>query len=113
MMAARKISQSKLAREMNLTSTSIGRYIGQLDENKLPDDVWASMVQALRRLGVADAESIRPVRAPATVRTDLIPLAAVFTTREQLENLMAILDGHRDAQAILRVYLAGRLEHLS
>jgi transcriptional regulator with XRE-family HTH domain len=110
LMREKRVSQSQLAREMRLTPTSIGRYIEKLDNGSIPEEVWSEMVNALRRTGI-DAEKLRPVRTPAEVREDLIPLLDFFTTTDQMDALLQILEGHKDSQAIVRLLLKDRLKH--
>lgn len=107
------VKQARLAREMSRSSTSISRYVDALNAGTLGDETWADIVQALRRLGIQNGEAIRPVVSHVTsMRDELLPIAALFTTRDQVEGVLAILDGSREAQAVLRVYLAGRLAEM-
>jgi hypothetical protein len=95
---------------MDLTPTTIGRYLEALNTGKLPAPAWLEMAHALGRLGVTDVEIIRPVVGPPPRREDLLPLVARFSKREQLEALAEIIDADHDARAILRVYLKGILD---
>lgn len=108
-MKVKGVNKSALAAEMSITPTSIGRYFTQLNKGSIDEDVWASMLAALRRLGVDDAEGLRPVQN-SKVRRDLLPLVSHFTTDEQIRAVLQILDGHPGSQEILRIVLEDRLK---
>lgn len=93
------VSQSKLAKEMDLTPTSIGRYLDKLSDGTLDDEIWAQMVEALHKLGIKTAEQIRPVTPPVMspvtgrhITGELLPLLARWTEPDDIATVIKLLE---------------------
>lgn len=102
----KRVSQTRLATEMRMTPTSVGRYIERLNDGSLTDEQWRDMAVAMQSLGM-DPARIRPIPPASTKKLpdDLVPLLNRFTGREQLEALIKIAtyrdEGARELLALI------------
>lgn len=111
-MKERDVSQSAIARDADVSPTTVKRWLDALNDGSIEDDQWRAFAEALRRADI-NPELIRPVppMKDKLVPTDLLPLADVFLSRQQLEALIRIIDAKDGARAVLRVLVAERLKH--
>lgn len=104
------MKQSQLARDLQVTSTTIGRYMKQLDADTIDERTWAQIAGVLSsRYGIT-TESVRPVRQSAlSVDATLTPYLDVFKADGHLAALVDILEGTQGARDLLLFLARDRL----
>lgn len=97
MLTAKNVRKAQLARDLGVTSTSIGRWFMELDDGTIADHAWTRLGGLLASKYGIDAAKLRPLPKAASVQapsldTSLVPHLDAFTTKEELTFLVRQLE---------------------